>query len=65
MHTCTAHAPQSVWNGGLGGQMSLEHNPTSPNDLHLFSLYRHVLSCAFVSVTSVRSAVSVSLCAYE
>ena len=45
--------------------MFLEHNPTSPNDLHLFGLYRHVLSCAFVSVTGVRSAVSVSLCACE
>lgn len=52
--------------------MFLEHNPTSRNDLHLFSLCRHVLSCALVCVclcvTSVRSAVSaasVSLCVHE
>lgn len=45
--------------GGLGGQMFLELNPTSPNDLHLSSLYRHVLSCASEYATSVCSDVSV------
>lgn len=36
---------QTAWNGGLGGQMSLVHGPTSSRDLQLFSLCGHVLSC--------------------
>lgn len=60
MHLCTAPLPWGeIQIGRFGGLVLLEHYPTSPNDLHLFSLYWHVLQCA--CVTGVGSSVSMSL----